>query len=78
MPAPYVKATKREPRNPDTWYALAEHYALNREWRLAYDAANRSYKVDPYGPAGQPGKRNVLNVARCHVFPTSPQCPPAP
>ena len=47
----------------------------NGKWGKALAAANRSYFLDQYGPAGKPGKGNVLNVARCHVHPDSPQCP---
>ncbi|TML73227.1 MAG: hypothetical protein E6G13_03860 [Actinobacteria bacterium] len=72
---PFLDATKREPRNPETWYELATHYARDGKWGKALAAANRSYFLDQYGPAGKPGKGNVLNVARCHVHPDSPQCP---
>ncbi|MFL5964928.1 MAG: O-antigen ligase family protein [Gaiellaceae bacterium] len=72
---PFVDATKREPRNPETWYELATHYGNDKQWGRAYAAATRSYFLDRYGPAGKPGTGNVLNVARCHVHPDSPQCP---
>ena len=72
---PFLEATSREPRNPETWYELATHYARDGKWGKALAAANRSYFLDQYGPAGKPGKGNVLNVARCHVHPDSPQCP---
>jgi hypothetical protein len=75
LDAPYLDATKREPTNPETWYALAEHYSADARWFLAFGAADRSYRLDPYGPAGKPGRGNILNVARCHVHPDSPQCP---
>jgi hypothetical protein len=72
---PFVDATKREPRNPEAWYELATHYGNDKRWGKAYAAATRSYFLDRYGPAGEPGTGNVLNVARCHVHPDSPQCP---
>jgi O-Antigen ligase len=73
----YVRqAVEREPRNPDPWYQLAVFNYARGNYRAAYDAANRSWHLDAFGPAGQPGAGNVLNLARCKLFPTSPQCPP--
>ena len=69
----YLLATKREPENPETWYELGTFYVRRHEWRPAYDALNHSYTLDAFGPAGQKG--GPLDVARCKVFPTSPQCP---
>jgi len=70
------KAVDREPRNPETWYELAVFEYKQGNVRAAYDAASRSYHLDRYGPAGQPGPGNVGNLARCKLFPTSSQCPP--
>jgi O-antigen ligase len=71
----YVRqAVQREPRNPETWYQLAVFEYARRRYRTAYEAANRSWHLDAFGPAGQRG--SVLDLSRCKVFPTSPQCPP--
>jgi hypothetical protein len=69
----FREATTREPTNPDTWYQLAEYYARHDRWRAAYDAVNRSYTLDPYGPAGFTG--GLLDRARCAIDPAT--CSPA-
>jgi hypothetical protein len=69
----YRLETTREPENPETWYDLGYFYLRRHEWRPAYDALNHSYTLDAFGPAGTTG--GPLDVARCKVFPTSPQCP---
>ena len=69
----YRLETKREPQNPETWYDLGAFYARQKEWRRGYDALNRSYTLNAFGPAAKTG--GYLDQARCHVIPTSPQCP---
>jgi len=71
----FVLETKREPQNPETWYDLGQFYFHRRQWRPAYDALNHSYTLNAFGPAGSTG--GLLDQARCKVFPTNPQCPPA-
>jgi hypothetical protein len=70
------EAVHREPRNPETWYELAVFRWHYGDVRGAYDAASRSYQLDRYGPAGQPGPQNVGNLARCRLYPSSANCPP--
>jgi O-antigen ligase len=70
------EAVKREPRNPEPWYELAAYEWDDGHVRAAYDAASRSYQLDRFGPAGQPGPGNVGNLARCKLFPQSANCPP--
>jgi tetratricopeptide (TPR) repeat protein len=65
----YVLATKREPLNPDTWYALGSFYMGRRRWRDAYAALNRSYSLNNFGPAGQNG--GLIDLARCEVDPVT-------
>lgn len=65
----YLLATKREPLNPDTWYALGSFYMRRRRWRDAYAALNRSYSLNRFGPAGQKG--GLLDLARCEVDPVT-------
>src|SRR5436190_426016 len=69
----YGLETKREPQNPETWYDLGAFYSRQKEWRRGYDALNRSYTLNAFGPAAKTG--GYLDQARCHVIPTSPQCP---
>jgi O-antigen ligase/polysaccharide polymerase Wzy-like membrane protein len=71
----YVLATKREPQNPDTWYALGAFSFRQKRYRAAYDALNHSYTLDAFGPASAKG--GYLDQARCKVFPASAQCPVA-
>jgi O-antigen ligase len=59
------QATKREPRNPDTWYQLAAFEYARRHYCAAYDAASRSYRLDQFGPAGQPGNVGLQARQRC-------------
>jgi hypothetical protein len=70
------EAVHREPRNPETWYELAVFRWHYGDVRGAYNAASRSYQLDRYGPAGQPGPQNVGNLARCRLYPSSANCPP--
>jgi O-antigen ligase len=59
------QATEREPRNPDTWYQLAAFEYARGRYCAAYDAASRSYHLDQFGPAGQPGNVGLLARRRC-------------
>jgi O-Antigen ligase len=68
----YVLATKREPLNPDTWYELGAFYARHDAWRRAYEALNRSYTLNRYGPAGS---GRLLDRSRCAIDPVT--CRPA-
>lgn len=70
----YVLATKREPRNPDTWYFLGRYYFSRHEWKAAYDALNHSYTLNAFGEVARTG--GLLDQARCKpgVLPSSPQC----
>jgi O-Antigen ligase len=68
------EAIDREPRNPETWYELAVFRWHYGDVRGAYDAASRSYQLDKYGPAGQPGNVGVLAACRLHLRTTN--CPP--
>jgi hypothetical protein len=61
------EAVRLEPTNPDTWYALAEFYGEQSEWRAAYAAASHSYQLDAFGPAGQPGNVGILAACRLHL-----------
>jgi O-Antigen ligase len=59
------QATEREPRNPDTWYQLAAFEYARAHYCAADDAASRSYDLDQFGPAGQPGNVGLLARQRC-------------
>ena len=61
------QAVDREPRNPETWYELAVFRWRYGDVRGAYDAANHSYHLDRYGPAGQPGNVGILAACRLHL-----------
>ena len=65
----YVLATKREPLNPDTWYALGSFYMRRQRWSDAYAALNRSYSLNRFGPVGQKG--GLIDLARCEVDPVT-------
>src|ERR671937_3187375 len=59
------QATERESRNPDTWYELAAFQFARGHYCAAYDAASRSYHLDQFGAAGQPGNVGLLARKRC-------------
>jgi hypothetical protein len=59
------QATEREPRNPETWYQLAAFEYARAHYCAAYDAASRSYGLDQFGPAGQPGNVGLQARQRC-------------
>ena len=64
----YILATKREPLNPDTWYALGSFYAGHRRWREAYAALNRSYSLNGYA---SPQLLAQLDLSRCQLDPVT-------
>ncbi|MDX6513828.1 MAG: hypothetical protein QOE36_3332 [Gaiellaceae bacterium] len=62
----YLAATRLEPRNAQTWYELGAFYQRTlRDDRLAYQALNHSYTLNPYGPAGV--RCGPLDLARARV-----------
>jgi O-antigen ligase len=65
-----VEATKREPTNPNAWYELGLFDATTGDWAAAYASLDRSWHIDPYGPAGQPC--GLLDRARFEVFHRQP------
>jgi O-Antigen ligase len=64
----YVLATKREPLNPETWYALGTFYAGHRRWREAYAALNRSYSLNGYASSQLLA---LLDLSRCQLDPVT-------
>jgi O-antigen ligase/polysaccharide polymerase Wzy-like membrane protein len=64
----YALATKREPLNPDTWYALGSFYARHGRWREAYAALNRSYSLNNYAPTQLLA---LLDLSRCQIDPVT-------
>ena len=61
----YLEATELQPENSDTWFALGAYEFELRRYRDAYVHLDRSYGLDPYGPAGLPG--GLLDQARAKV-----------
>jgi hypothetical protein len=59
------QAVEREPRNPETWYQLAAFEFARGHYCAADDAASRSYHLDRYGPAGQPGNVGLRARKQC-------------
>ncbi|HXY86245.1 MAG TPA: O-antigen ligase family protein [Gaiellaceae bacterium] len=66
-----IKATKREPTNPDPWFELATYEAERKNWRAAYVAANHSYTLDRFGPVGV--RCGLLDEARFEAFGEKPK-----
>jgi hypothetical protein len=61
----YEDATRLQPENSSTWYALgAWEYALGH-YRRALRFLDRAYGLDPWGPAGRRG--GLLDQARAKV-----------
>lgn len=62
----YVKAVDLQPLDPETWFQLGV-FELDAagDCRAAYTYLNRSYTLDRFGPAGEPG--GPLDVARAAV-----------
>jgi O-antigen ligase len=59
----YEEATRLQPENPDTWYALGLYHAIaTGDQCAAYQALNRSYTLDPNGTRWVEG--GLLDVAR--------------
>jgi hypothetical protein len=59
----YEEATRLQPDNPDTWYALGLYHVIaTRDECAAYQALNHSYTLDPNGTRWVPG--GPLDVAR--------------
>ena len=68
----YLKAARREPLNPETWYELGYFEAqILADWRAAYRHLDRSWHLNPFGPAGQPPGSKLLDKARCKVDPAT-------
>jgi hypothetical protein len=68
----YLRAAHREPQNPETWFELGyfEGEILGK-WRAAYRHLDRSWHLDPFGPAGRPPGAQELDKARCKVDPST-------
>ncbi len=59
----YEEATRLQPENPDTWYALGLYHSIaTRDRCAAYEALNRSYTLDPKSTRWVEG--GFLDVAR--------------
>jgi tetratricopeptide (TPR) repeat protein len=61
----YLDATRLQPENSDTWFALGAYELGIGRFRDAYVHLDRAYGLDPYGPAGLPG--GLLDQARAKV-----------
>ena len=67
----YEEATRLQPDNPDTWYALGLYHAIaTRDQCAAYQALNHSYTLDPNGTRWVPGgpldvARDAVNAGAC-------------
>jgi tetratricopeptide (TPR) repeat protein len=68
----YLRAAHREPQNPETWYELGYFEGeVVGDWRAAYRHLDRSWHLDPFGPAGRPPGSKELDKARCKVDPAT-------
>jgi hypothetical protein len=68
----YLRAAHREPQNPETWYELGYFEGeVMGKWRAAYRHLDRSWHLDPFGPAGRPPGSQELDKARCKVDPST-------
>jgi O-antigen ligase len=68
----YLRAAHREPLNPETWYELGYFEGeILKDWRAAYRHLDRSWHLDPFGPAGRPPGSDELDKARCKVDPST-------
>jgi hypothetical protein len=68
----YLRAAQREPQNPETWYELGYFEAeILGDWRAAYRHLDRSWHLNPFGPAGRPPGSRELDRARCKVDPST-------
>ena len=67
----YEEATRLQPENPDTWYALGLYHAIaTQDQCAAYQALNRSYTLDPNGTRWVQGglldlARDAVNAGAC-------------
>jgi hypothetical protein len=70
----YHDAVSLEPQNANTWFALGDFYRYHGAKVLAYDAYDRSWHDDRFGPAGVPcGPLDQMRHAVFGVWPAS--CP---
>jgi tetratricopeptide (TPR) repeat protein len=71
----FAQEVSLEPESSATWLDLGSFYAYHRSWRNAYDAFDKAWKLDRFGPAGI--ACGGLDQARHRVFhiwpPTCPQ-----
>ena len=51
----YEQAAVLQPENSDTWYALGAYEFQTRRFAKACYALDLAYRLDPRGPAGDPG-----------------------
>jgi hypothetical protein len=68
----YLRAAHREPENPETWFQLGYFEGeIQGKWRAAYRHLDRSWHLNPFGPAGRPPGSRELDKARCKVDPST-------
>src|SRR5204862_50804 len=68
----YLRAAHREPQNPETWYELGYFEGeILGDWRSAYRHLDRSWHLNPFGPAGRPPGSHELDKARCKLDPAT-------
>jgi hypothetical protein len=68
----YLRAAHREPENPETWFQLGYFEGeIQGKWRAAYQHLDRSWHLNPFGPAGRPPGSRELDKARCKVDPST-------
>ena len=63
--ARYAEATRLQPENSSSWYALGAWQFARGNYREALRFLDRAYGLDPWGPAGRPG--GLLDQARAKV-----------
>jgi hypothetical protein len=72
----YEKATDLEPENPDAWYARGVFELDAKRPRAAYYSLNRSYTLDPFGPAAlQCGPLDRARYLAFGELPKGVSCP---
>jgi uncharacterized membrane protein YhaH (DUF805 family) len=72
----YEKATDLEPENPDAWYARGVYELDAKRPRAAYYSLNRSYTLDPFGPAAlQCGPLDRARYLAFGELPKGVSCP---
>jgi hypothetical protein len=68
----YLRAARREPENPETWFQLGYFEGeIQGDWQAAYRHLDRSWHLNPFGPAGRPPGSRELDKARCKVDPST-------